>query len=283
MTQEKEKALKLFAAKVRRWAIEGVYHAKSGHPGGSLSCADVITYIYNEEMNVSPANIKDPARNRFVLSKGHCAPALYATLGLLGFFDIEEMKKLRKVDSFLQGHPCMQYTPGVDMSTGSLGQGISAASGMAINAKYLDKTNYKVFTILGDGEMQEGEVWEALMSAAHYKLDNFCIILDNNGLQIDGKVDDVMSLGDIEAKGKAFGLETRVIDGHDFAQIEAAMKDFNDNMGSGKPFFIVAKTHKGTGVSYMLDNPGWHGKAPNDEEYAVAVQELDSAIKALED
>ncbi|MCR4689066.1 MAG: transketolase [Saccharofermentans sp.] len=283
MTQEKEKALKLFAAKVRRWAIEGVYHAKSGHPGGSLSCADVLTYIYNEEMNVTAASAKDQARNRFVLSKGHCAPALYATLGLLGFFDIEEMKKLRKVDSFLQGHPCMQYTPGIDMSTGSLGQGISAASGMAINAKYLDKTNYKVFTILGDGEMQEGEVWEALMSSAHYKLDNFCVILDNNGLQIDGKVDDVMSLGDIEAKTKAFGFETRVIDGHDFASIEQAMKDFNANIGSGKPFFIISKSHKGQGVSYMLDNAGWHGKAPNDEEYAIAVSELDAAIKALED
>lgn len=283
MTQEKEKALKLFAAKVRRWAIEGVYHAKSGHPGGSLSCADVLTYIYNEEMNVTAASAKDQARNRFVLSKGHCAPALYATLGLLGFFDIEEMKKLRKVDSFLQGHPCMQYTPGIDMSTGSLGQGISAASGMAINAKYLDKTNYKVFTILGDGEMQEGEVWEALMSSAHYKLDNFCVILDNNGLQIDGKVDDVMSLGDIEAKTKAFGFETRVIDGHDFASIEQAMNDFNANIGSGKPFFIISKSHKGQGVSYMLDNAGWHGKAPNDEEYAIAVSELDAAIKALED
>lgn len=282
MTQERKKQLQLFAAKVRRWVIEGVYCAKSGHPGGSLSCTDVLTYIYNERLGVTPDSADEASRNRFVLSKGHCAPALYATLGLLGFFDIEEMKRLRNIDSFLQGHPCKQYTPGIDMSTGSLGQGISAASGMAINAKYLDKTDYKVYTILGDGEMQEGEVWEALMSSAHYKLDNFCVILDNNGLQIDGKVDDVMSLGDIEAKVKAFGFETRVIDGHDFDSIEKAMNDFDANMGTGKPFFIVSKSHKGQGVSFMTDNPGWHGKAPGDEEYKTAVSELDAAIKALE-
>lgn len=203
-------------------------------------------------------------------------------LGLKGFFDINDMPKLRALGSKLQGHPCMNELKGIEMSTGSLGQGIAAACGMAINAKHLDKTDYKVYTVLGDGEMQEGEVWEALMAGAHYKLDNFCVILDKNGLQIDGKVEEVMNIGDIEAKAKAFGYETRVIDGHDFQQIDAAVNDFKANAGSGKPFFIVAKTHKGMGVSFMQDNPGWHGKNPNDEEYANAVTELDAAIKALE-
>ena len=282
MTQEEEKKLKLFAANVRRWVIEAVYRAKSGHPGGSLSCTDILTYLYNNALEVSPENIDDPKRNRFVLSKGHCAPALYSVLGLKGFFDINDMPTLRALGSKLQGHPCMNELKGIEMSTGSLGQGIAAACGMAINAKHLDKTDYKVYTVLGDGEMQEGEVWEALMAGAHYKLDNFCVILDKNGLQIDGKVAEVMDIGDIEAKAKAFGYETRVIDGHDFQQIEAAVNDFKANAGSGKPFFIVAKTHKGMGVSFMQDNPGWHGKNPNDEEYAKAVTELDAAIKALE-
>ena len=282
MTKDKELQLKLFAAKCRRWIIEGVYCAQSGHPGGSLSCTDILTYLYNVALEVTPENADDPARNRFVLSKGHCAPALYSVLGLRGFFDIGEMRKLRHIDSFLQGHPCMSEVKGVDMSTGSLGQGISAATGMAINSKYLDKTGYKVYTVLGDGEMQEGEVWEALMSGAHYRLDNFCAILDNNGLQIDGKVDSVMSLGDIEAKVRAFGYETRVIDGHSFEEIESAVTDFKNNAGSGKPFFIIAHTHKGCGVSFMEDNAGWHGKAPNAEEYRIATDELDSAIRALE-
>jgi len=282
MTTEEEKKLKLFAAKVRRWAIEGVYHAKSGHPGGSLSCADIVTYIYNKEMNVDPADYRNPTRDRFVLSKGHCAPALYATLGLKGFFDIEAMKTLRKVDSFLQGHPCRGLTPGVDMSTGSLGQGISAAVGMALNSKYLDKTNYKVFTLLGDGEMQEGQVWEALMSAAHYKLGNLCVILDHNGLQIDGKVDDVMSLGDVEAKAKAFGFNTVKINGHDFGELEKAFSVYEENRSGDVPCFIICETHKGMGVSYMLDDPSWHGKAPGEELYNKAVEELDAAIAALE-
>ena len=281
MRLEQEKELKLFAAKVRRWAVEGVYNAKSGHPGGSLSCADVITYLYNAEMRVDPANPKDPSRDRFVLSKGHCAPALYATLGLKGFFDVNEMKNLRKIDSFLQGHPCIGSTPGIDMSTGSLGQGISAAVGMAIAGK-LDKRDYNVFAVLGDGEMQEGQVWEALMSAAHYKLDNLCAFLDNNGLQIDGKVDDVMSLGDVEAKAAAFGWNVMTINGHDFNEIEKAVEAFKSHKGEGKPFFVVCKTHKGQGVSFMYDNPGFHGKAPNDEEYKIAVAELDAAIAKAE-
>ncbi len=281
MNSQKENELKLFAAKVRRWVVEGVYSANSGHPGGSLSCTDILTYLYNAEMRIDPSDPKNPGRDRFVLSKGHCAPALYSVLGLKGYFDINEMKNLRKLGSILQGHPCIQETPGVDMSTGSLGQGISSAVGMAIAAK-LDKKDYNVFTVLGDGEMQEGEVWEALMSAAHYKLDNFCAFLDNNGLQIDGNVDDVMSLGDIAAKASAFGCNVMTIDGHDFNDIEKAVEAFKSHKGEGKPFFVVAKTHKGMGVSFMKDNAGFHGKAPNAEEYQTAVSELDAAIAKAE-
>ncbi|MBP5260798.1 MAG: transketolase [Clostridiales bacterium] len=281
MNKQKQNELKLFAAKVRRWVVEGVYSANSGHPGGSLSCTDIITYLYNSEMRIDPKDPKNPDRDRFVLSKGHCAPALYSVLGLKGYFDINEMKNLRKLGSFLQGHPCIQETPGIDMSTGSLGQGVSSAVGMALAAK-VDKKDYNVFTVLGDGEMQEGEVWEALMSAAHYKLDNLCAFLDNNGLQIDGKVDDVMSLGDVAAKASAFGWNVMTIDGHDFEDIEKAVEAFKAHKGEGKPFFAVAKTHKGMGVSFMTDNAGFHGKAPNADEYQTAVSELDSAIAALE-
>jgi len=281
MTAEEKKELELFAARMRRWVIEGVYNAKSGHPGGSLSCTDIICYLYNKAMNINPEKPGMEDRDRFVLSKGHCAPALYAALGMKGFFDVEEIRNLRKIDSFLQGHPCIGNTPGVDMSTGSLGQGISAAVGMAMAGK-LNGKDYSVYSVLGDGEMQEGQVWEALMSAAHYKTDNLCAFLDNNGLQIDGKVDDVMSLGDIEAKTKAFGWETMVINGHDFDEIEKAVSAFKANKGSGKPFFVIAKTHKGRGVSYMTDDAGWHGKAPNQELYEVAVKELDSKIAELE-
>ena len=281
MRKEQENELKLFAAKVRRWAVEGVYSANSGHPGGSLSCTDIITYLYDAEMRIDPKNPKDPDRDRFVLSKGHCAPALYAALGLKGYFDINEMKKLRKIDSFLQGHPCIGHTPGIDMSTGSLGQGVSSAVGMALAAK-VDGKDYNVFTVLGDGEMQEGQVWEALMSAAHYKLDNLCAFLDKNGLQIDGKVDDVMSLGDIEGKAKAFGWNVMTIDGHDFNEIERAVDSFKAHKGEGKPFFVICKTHKGMGVSFMMDNAGFHGKAPNADEYKIAVQELDAAIAKAE-
>ncbi len=281
MKKEQENQLKLFAAKVRRWVVEGVYCAQSGHPGGSLSCTDIITYLYNAEMRIDPKDPKNPDRDRFVLSKGHCAPALYSVLGLKGYFDINEMKNLRKLGSFLQGHPCLTETPGIDMSTGSLGQGISSAVGMALAAK-VDGRDYNVFTVLGDGEMQEGEVWEALMSSAHYKLDNLCIFLDKNGLQIDGKVDDVMSLGDIEAKAKAFGCNVMVIDGHDFGEIEKAVEAFKSHRGEGKPFFTVCLTHKGKGVSFMTDNAGFHGKAPNEEEYKIAVAELDDAIAKAE-
>lgn len=281
MDQQKLNELKLTAARVRRWVVEGVYRANSGHPGGSLSCTDIITYLYNEGMCIDPADPKNPGRDRFVLSKGHCAPALYSVLGLRGYFDINEMKNLRKIDSFLQGHPCITHTPGIDMSTGSLGQGISAAVGMALAGK-VDGLDYNVFSVLGDGEMQEGQVWEALMSAAHYKLDNLCAFLDNNGLQIDGKVDDVMSLGDIEAKAKAFGWNTMVIDGHDFNEIDKAVGAFKSHKGEGKPFFVICKTHKGKGVSFMYDNPGFHGKAPSDEEYKIAVEELDRAIEEAE-
>ncbi len=281
MTSEEKKSLELFSARMRRWIIEGVYNAKSGHPGGSLSCTDIICYLYNKELRVDPANPDDPDRDRFVLSKGHCAPALYAALGQLGFFDVNEIKNLRKIGSFLQGHPCKAITPGIDMSTGSLGQGISAAGGMAMAGK-LDGKDYNVYSVLGDGEMQEGEVWEALMSAAHYKLDNLCAFLDYNGLQIDGKVDEVMSLGDIKAKTEAFGWTTVVIDGHDFDEIEGALKAFHENKGSGKPFFVIAKTHKGKGVSFMTDNPGWHGCAPKEDQYKIAVEELDAKIKELE-
>ncbi|MBR1796407.1 MAG: transketolase [Clostridiales bacterium] len=281
MTADERKELELFSARMRRWIIEGVYNAKCGHPGGSLSCTDLICYLYNRELNVDPADPDNPERDRFVLSKGHCAPALYSALGLRGFFDVEEMKNLRKIGSFLQGHPCKAITPGIDMSTGSLGQGISTSVGMAMAGK-LDNKDYRVFSILGDGEMQEGEVWEALMSAAHYKLDNLCAFLDNNGLQIDGKVDDVMSLGDIKAKTEAFGWNTVVIDGHNFDEIEGALKAFHENKGSGKPFFVIAKTHKGRGVSYMTDDPSWHGCAPKEDKYLIAVEELDAKIKELE-
>lgn len=282
MTSEQRKELELFSARMRRWVIEGVYNAKSGHPGGSLSCTDIICYLYNVILNVDPQNPSDPDRDRFVLSKGHCAPALYSALGLKGFFDVNEIKNLRKISSFLQGHPCKAITPGIDMSTGSLGQGISTAVGMAMAGKLVDKKSYCVFSVLGDGEMQEGEVWEALMSAAHYKLDNLCAFLDYNGLQIDGKVDDVMSLGDIEAKAKAFGWETVVIDGHNFDEIESAYEAFKANQGSGKPFFVICKTHKGKGVSFMTDDPGWHGCAPKEEQYNIAVAELDAKIAELE-
>ena len=281
MNREKENELKLTAAKVRRWVVEGVYSAKSGHPGGSLSCTDIITYLYNAEMRVDPKDPKNPDRDRFVLSKGHCAPALYSVLGLKGYFDVNEMKNLRNIGSFLQGHPCLTETPGIDMSRGSLGQGVSSAVGMALAAK-VDNKDYNVFTVLGDGEMQEGQVWEALMSAAHYKLDNLCAFLDKNGLQIDGKVDDVMSLGDVEAKAAAFGWNVMTIDGHDFNEIEKAVESFKSHKGEGKPFFVVCKTHKGKGVSFMYDNAGFHGKAPSDEEYKTAVAELDAAIAEAE-
>ena len=279
MTVQEKKQLMATACKVRMNAIRGVHAAKAGHPGGSLSAADMFTYLYFKEMNIDPANPKWEDRDRFVLSKGHTAPGLYATLALRGFFPVDDMDTLRQIGSHLQGHPNMNETPGVDMSTGSLGQGISAAAGMALGAKY-QKKDCRVYTLLGDGEIQEGQVWEACMFASHYNLDNLCVIVDNNGLQIDGKVADVMSPYPIPEKLRAFGFEVVEIDGHDFDQIEAAFEKAKAT--KGKPFGIVMKTIKGKDVSFMENNAGWHGKAPNDDEYAQAMSELQAKLAEVE-
>ena len=279
MLVQEKKQLMATACKVRMNAIRGVHAAKAGHPGGSLSAADMFTYLYFKEMKIDPANPKWEDRDRFVLSKGHTAPGLYAALALRGFFPVEDMDQLRQIGSHLQGHPNMNMTPGVDMSTGSLGQGISAAAGMALGAKYLKK-DCRVYTLLGDGEIQEGQVWEACMFAAHYKLDNLCVIIDNNGLQIDGKGADVMSPYPIAEKLVAFGFEVAEIDGHDFDQMEAAFAKARAT--TGKPFAIVMKTTKGKGVSYMENQAGWHGKAPNDEEYETAMKELSAQLAEVE-
>ena len=279
MTPSEKKQLQITACKVRMGIIESTHSAKCGHPGGSLSAADLFTYLYCKELNVDPKNPKWEDRDRFVLSKGHTAPGLYATLALRGFFPEDDLDTLRQIGSHLQGHPNMNMTPGVDMSTGSLGQGISAAAGMALAAKY-QKKSCRVYTLLGDGEIQEGQVWEAMMFAAHYKLDNLCVIIDNNGLQIDGKVADVMSPYPIPEKLAAFGFEVVEIDGHDFEQIEAAFAKARAT--TGKPFGIVMKTTKGKGVSFMENNAGWHGKAPNDDEYAQAISELQAQLAEVE-
>ena len=279
MTHNEKKNLQIAACKIRQGIVESTYCAKCGHPGGSLSAADMFAYLYNKELNVDPANPKWEDRDRFVLSKGHTAPGLYAALAHRGFFPVEDLKQLRKMGSYLQGHPNMNSVPGVDMSTGSLGQGISAACGMALAARYLNK-DYRVYTLLGDGEIQEGQVWEACMFAAHYKLDNLVVIVDNNGLQIDGKVADVMSPYPIVDKLEAFGFHVMAIDGHDFDQIEKAMNEAKTV--KGKPSAIVMKTVKGKNVSYMENNAGWHGKAPNAEEYAQAMAELNSILAELE-
>lgn len=278
MDAEKRQSLALTAAKVRAGIIEGVYNAKSGHPGGSLSSADIFTYLYFEKLNIDPHNPKCPDRDRFVLSKGHCAPGLYAALSLRGYFSPDELKKLRHIGAMLQGHPDMKGTPGVDMSTGSLGQGISAAVGMALAAK-MDGKDYKVYCLLGDGEIQEGQVWEAVMFAAHRGLDNLCLILDYNGLQIDGDVEKVAGIEPIDEKFLSFGCEVTVADGHDFDSIDDA---FNAaGKCSGKPFAIIAKTTKGKGISFMENQAGWHGKAPSAEQYAQAMDELNTAIASL--
>ena len=267
------------ACKVRMYTIEGVFNAKSGHPGGSLSAADIITYLYFKEMKVDAAHPDDPDRDRFVLSKGHCCPSLYGALALKGYFSGEEIKSLRHIGAMLQGHPDMKHTPGIDMSSGSLGQGVSAACGMALAGKY-DKADYRVYAMLGDGECEEGQVWEAAMFAAHNKLDNLCLIVDFNGLQIDGSVNDVAGLEPLDKKFEGFGFEVLKIDGHNFDEIEAA---FNKaKTVKGKPTVIIAKTIKGKGVSYMENQVGWHGKAPNAEEYKVAMDELNAKLKALE-
>ena len=266
------------ANEVRKGIVTAVHSAKSGHPGGSLSAADIYTYMYFEEMNIDPKDPKKADRDRFVLSKGHTAPGYYSTLAHRGFFPVEDLTTLRKVGSYLQGHPDMKHIPGVDMSSGSLGQGISAAVGMAISAKLSDD-DYRVYTLLGDGEIQEGQVWEASMLAGHRKLDNLVVIVDNNNLQIDGKITDVNSPYPIDKKFEAFNFHVINIDGNDFDQIEAAFKEARKT--KGMPTAIIAKTIKGKGVSFMEDQAGWHGKAPNDEQYAQAMEELEKAGEAL--
>ena len=279
MDNVKEKQLKIFAAKSRIHIIDGIFNAKAGHPGGSLSIADVLAYLYNGEMNVDSQNPKDENRDRLVLSKGHAAPALYATLALKGYFDESEIIKLRKLGEMLQGHPDMKHTPGVDMSTGSLGQGFSAAVGMALAAK-LDKKDYRVYTILGDGEIEEGQVWEAAMFAGFHKLSNLVAFVDYNKMQIDGTVDEVVSPHPIDEKFKAFGWNVITIDAHDFSQIEAAYKAAREC--TDKPTCIVADSTKGKGVSFMEAQVGWHGKAPNADEYKIAKAELEAALAELE-
>ena len=279
MTASEKKQLMATACKVRMGVIEGTHGAKAGHPGGSLSAADLFTYLYFKEMNVDPKNPKWEERDRFVLSKGHTAPGLYAALALRGFFPVDDLPTLRHIDSYLQGHPNMNTVPGVDMSTGSLGQGISAAAGMALAAKHAGK-GCRVYALLGDGEIQEGQVWEAFMLAHHYKLDNLCAVIDNNGLQIDGPVDQVMSPYPIPEKLKAFGWNVVEIDGHDFDQIAAAFAQARET--KGVPTAIVMKTTKGKGVSFMENQAGWHGKAPNDEEYEKAMTELKAQLAEVE-
>ncbi len=279
MTSEQRKELQALACRVRMGAVEGTHAAKSGHPGGSLSAAEVFTWLYFREMKIDPSNPQMADRDRFVLSKGHTAPGLYAALALRGFFPVEELKTLRAIGSRLQGHPNRNLTPGIDMSTGSLGQGISTACGMALGAKKAG-TAQRVYTLLGDGEIEEGQVWEALMFAAHNKLDNLCVIIDNNGLQIDGRIADVMSPYPIDEKVRAFGLECVCVDGNDFDELEAAFAHARET--EGRPTCIIMKTVKGKGVSFMENQVGWHGKAPNDEQYAQAMQELQAQLNALE-
>ena len=279
MNAQERKDLLVTAAKVRLGIIEGVYNAKSGHPGGSLSSAEIFTYHYFKEMRIDAKDPKNPDRDRFVLSKGHCAPGLYATLANRGYFDVSELQKLRHIGAMLQGHPDMKGTPGVDMSSGSLGQGISAAVGMALAAK-LDNRDYRGYTLLGDGESEEGQVWEACMFAGHHQLDNLCVILDYNGLQIDGRVDDVAGPAPFEPKFEAFGFETITVDGNDFDELEKAFAAAK--ACKGKPFAIIAKTVKGKGVSYMEDQVGWHGKAPNTQEYEIAMKELRENLEVLQ-
>lgn len=274
-----ELKLKRIANEIRKGIVTSVHSAKAGHPGGSLSAVELFTYLYFEELNIDPKDTKKADRDRFVLSKGHTAPGLYSTLANRGYFPVEDLATLRHVGSYLQGHPDMKHIPGVDMSSGSLGQGISAAVGMALAAK-MDLKDYRVYTLLGDGEIQEGQVWEAAMFAGHRKLDNLVVVVDNNGLQIDGKIEDVCSPYPIDAKFAAFNFHViNVSDGNDFGQLEPAFQESKKT--KDKPTAIIMKTIKGKGVSYMENSAGWHGKAPNDEEYSIAMKELEKAGEAL--
>jgi transketolase len=279
MTNAEKLSLQKHACRIRMGVIEGTHSAKCGHPGGSLSIAEVLAYLYFNEMNIDPANPNDPDRDRLVLSKGHAAPALYAALAERGYFPAEDLHTLRKIGSFLQGHPSMKHTPGVDMSTGSLGQGISAACGMALGAKLSGKP-LNVFAIVGDGEIEEGQCWEAFMFAAHYKLSNLCVMLDLNHMQIDGTIEQVMNSAPQDKKLEAFNFNVITIDGHDFDQIEAAIEAFHAE--NDKPTCIILNTTKGKGVSYMENNVDWHGKGPNDAEYNTAMDELNAAYAELE-
>ena len=279
MTSQEKKQLQILACKIRMGIIESTHAAKCGHPGGSMSATEMFTYLYNKELNVDPKNPQWADRDRFVLSKGHCAPGLYAALAHRGFFPVEDLLQLRKVGSYLQGHPNMNSVPGVDMSTGSLGQGISTACGMALAAK-VNKKDYRVYTLLGDGEIQEGQVWEACMFASHYSLDNLCVIIDNNNLQIDGDIRKVMNPHPIDTKLEAFGFDVQCIDGHDFEAIEAALA--HAKTVTGKPSAIIMSTVKGKDVSFMENNAGWHGVAPNDAQYEQAMAELKAKLSELE-
>ena len=281
MTRQEKLALEMDACRIRMGIVEATHGAKSGHPGGSLSAADMFAYLYGREMRIDPRQPHKADRDRFVLSKGHTAPGLYSALALHGFLPWEELKNLRHIGSILQGHPNMNLTPGVDMSTGSLGQGISAADGMALAAKQ-KKLDVNVYALLGDGEIEEGQVWEAFMFAAHYKLDNLCAVIDLNGLQIDGATRDVMNSAPVDEKMKAFGFAVTVINGNDMEDIEKAFAFFHANAGTGRPTAILMHTVKGKGVSFMENQVGWHGKAPNDAEYAQAMDELKAAYAALE-
>ena len=274
------KQLKLTAAQSRLLAVDAVHEAKAGHPGGSLSCMDALIYLYYKEMNIDPANPQWEDRDRFVLSKGHCAPALYAVLAMRGYYPKEELKLLRSIKGHMSGHPDMVHVPGVDMSTGSLGQGLSCAVGMALAAKTTGKT-FRTYAMCGDGEIEEGQIWEAAMAAAKWDLDNLCVFLDNNGLQIDGTNDEVMPSAPLDKKFESFNWNVLSIDGHDFAQIEKALDAAR--ACKGKPTMIIMKTVKGKDVSFMENNAGWHGKAPNDEQFAVAKAELEAIINTLKE
>lgn len=270
---------KLMAAKIRFHAVDAIHTAASGHPGGSLSCADILAVLYSGVMNIDSENPHWEDRDRFVLSKGHCAPALYAALALRGFFPVETLQELRSIKSHLSGHPDMQNVPGVDMSTGSLGQGLSAAVGMALTAKITGKS-YNTYVICGDGELNEGQIWEAAMAAAKWKLNNLCVFVDINGLQIDGTTDEVMPTAPVDKKFEAFNWNVITIDGHDLEKVHEAIEFFKN---SDKPTAVIASTIKGKGVSFMENQVGWHGKAPDDAQYAVARAELEAAIKELEE